>query len=149
LITYRVSRTINAPLKYVYDWATDFTEQDNVFWGGKYPRIMLLKTRTKVVTVGYKDGADGKKIFVVRVISLSPSNSAWHLDYYSEEDLESGEYKLKSLGKNKTQLHIVLKNTWKRGKSPSREEFERQAKVVWDGFIPALESDYDSGKPAR
>jgi hypothetical protein len=149
LVTYKVSRTINAPLKYVYDWATDYTEEDNALWGGKHPRIILLKTRRKVVYASYNDGANGKPILAVRMVSLSPSNHSWHLDYYSEEDIESGEYKLKSLGKSKTQLSIVLKNTWKYGKSPTRQEFEDHAKVVWDGYVPALEKDYSSGKPAK
>jgi hypothetical protein len=41
--TYRVSRVINAPLKFVYDWCTDFRENDNKIPGSR-TRIILQKT---------------------------------------------------------------------------------------------------------
>ena len=145
---YRVSRTINAPIRYVYDWATDFTERDNSIWGGKYPRMILHKTRQKAVYAYYSKGADGKPKLAVRIVSLHPSTYSWHLDYYGEEALETGEYKLTTLGKTKTQLKIVLKNKWKHGKGPSSRELQKHANFVWTKYTEALENDYRSGKSA-
>lgn len=144
-----MSNVINAPIKYVYDWATDYTEEDNSIWGGKYPKIILLKTRTKTVYAYYKEGSDGKPKLGVRFVSLRPSIYSWHLDYYAEEDIETGEYKLVRLGKRKTRMDIVIKNKWKHGKGPSSNDFEKNANLVWEKYGAALEKDYNSGKKAK
>jgi hypothetical protein len=41
----RVSKTINAPLRYVYEWCTDFREDDPQITGSKSQRKVLEKTR--------------------------------------------------------------------------------------------------------
>ena len=146
MVTFRVSKTINAPIKYVYDWATDFTEGDNFLWGGKYPRVILHKTRKKAIYAYYSKGADGKPKLAVRFVSLHPSTYSWHLDYYGEEVFETGEYKLTRLRKTKTRLNIVLRNRWKHGKGPSSKELEKETNFVWMKYTEALEEDYRSGK---
>jgi hypothetical protein len=40
LVTYRVSKVINAPINCVYEWAMDYSEGDNSIWGAKYPRVI-------------------------------------------------------------------------------------------------------------
>jgi len=145
---YRVSKTINAPIAYVYTWATDFSEGDNSLWGGKFPRIILHKARKKAVYAYYGKGTDGKPKLAVRFVTLHPATYSWHLDYYGEEALETGEYKLTKLGKTKTRLNIVLKNKWKHGKGPPPKELEKHANFVWLKYAEALERDYRSGKSA-
>ena len=136
------------PQKYVYDWATDFTEGDNFIWGGKYSRIILHKTIRKAIYAYYSKGADGKPKLAVRFVTLHPSTHSWHLDYYGEEALETGEYKLTRLGKMKTRLNIVLKHNWKHGKGPSSRELQENTNFVWAKYTEALEQDYKSGKSA-
>jgi len=148
MVTYRVSKTLNAPIKYVYDWATDFTESDNSLWGGRDPRIILHKTRKRAIYAYYSKGADGKPKLAVRFVSLHPSTYSWHLDYYGEEALETGEYKLTKLGKTRTRLNIVLKQKWKHGKGPSSRALAKETNSVWVKYGEALEEDYRSGKSA-
>jgi hypothetical protein len=78
----------------------------------------------------------------VRLVTLSPSAYSWHLDYFAEDDLEQGNYRLKKLGKGRTRLDMFFKNKWKTGASPSREYFVAETKASWDGYAPALEKDY-------
>ncbi|MDH2900253.1 MAG: hypothetical protein PXY39_04720 [archaeon] len=146
MVVYRASKTFNAPIKYVYEWATDYTEGDNQIWGGKHRRVILLKSKSKVVYASYKDGTDGKPKLAVRVVTLDPSKYSWHLDYYAEEDTETGDYKLTSLGKNKTRLNMIFRNKWKNGKGPSAEDFEKETNLVWEKYAEALENDYNSDK---
>jgi hypothetical protein len=148
MVVYRASKIFNAPIKYVYEWTTDYTEGDNQIWGGKHRRVILLKSRTKTVYASYKDGTDGKPKLAVRVVTLNPSNYSWHLDYYAEEDTETGEYKLTPLAKEKTRLDMVFHNKWKIGKGPSTENFEKETNLVWEKFADALEKDYNAGKKA-
>lgn len=142
LVIYKHSRIFNAPIQFAYDWCTDFSPEDSKITGSKFPRIVLEKTKKRVVYAGLKPGKDGKPKLAVRVVTLHPKTYSWHLDYFAEEDLEVGEYKLTPLGSNKTRFSVTLNNKWKRGKSPSRKEFEAGTKETWDKFALALERDY-------
>jgi hypothetical protein len=149
MTTYSVTKVIQAPLKYVYDWATDYTEGDNAIWGGKNPRIMLLKTKTRVIYAYYSESVNGKPKLAVRIVTLHPRTYSWHLDYYGEEAFETGEYKLTRLGKEKTRFHMVIKSKWKNGKGPSASHLQKHTTYVWTKYAEALEEDYRSGKRAR
>ena len=148
MVVYRASKVFNAPIKYVYQWATDFREDDNLIWGGEHSRIILFKAKTKVVYAYYQDGWDGKPKLAVGIVVLSLSTYSWHLDYYSEEDLETGEYKLVRLGKEKTRLNMRFDNKRKLGKGPSREDLQEGTNSLWEKYAEALEKDYSSGKKA-
>jgi hypothetical protein len=139
---YRYSVTFNAPIKFVYNWCTDYREDDPEIIGADYRRIILEKSKKRVIFVSDKKGPDGSTKLAVRVVTLSPSKNAWHLDYFGEEDLEKGDYRLKSLGEEKTRLDMVFKNTWKNGAGPTSEEFTAETKSSWDAYAPALERDY-------
>ena len=143
---YRVSKFINAPLRYVYNWCTDFSEDDPQLTGSKSQRKILEKTKKRAIYVQIYDGADGQQKVAVDIVTLKPSTS-WHLDYFGEEDDETGEYRLKSLGKNKTRLDMLFKEKWKDiAKIPSIEEQVKNTNEVWDKYVAALEKDYNSGK---
>ena len=149
MTTYSVTKVIHAPLNYVYDWATDYTEGDNAIWGGKYPKIILLKTKTKVIYAYYSERVDNKPKLAVRIVTLHPRTHSWHLDYYGEEALETGEYKLTSLGKGKTRFRMVIRSKWKKGKGSSASYLQKNSNFVWTKYAEALERDYKSGKRAK
>jgi hypothetical protein len=149
MVSYRASKVMNAPIKYVYDWATDFREDDNSFWGGRHRRIILSKSKTRCVYAQYQGGSGGKPKLAVTTVTMNPSKYSWHLDYYGEEDTETGEYRLSKLGNDRTKLTMSFKNFWKNGKGPSEKEFEDGTKELWDKYAAALETDYDSGKSAK
>lgn len=142
LVTYRHSRVFAAPIKFVYSWCTDYSSEDSKITRSKFPRIILVKSKRRAVYASYKSGSDGKPKLAVRIVTLHPKTFSWHLDYFAEEDLEVGEYKLRRLSPNSTRLEMVLKNTWKEGTSPTKKEFEQSTKEVWDKYAPALEDDY-------
>lgn len=144
MMHYSYSTTFNAPIKYVFDWCTDYSSDDYKLSGGKYPRIVLEKTRRRAVFASYKQGRDGNPKLAVRIVSLYPSKYSWHLDYFGEEDLETGEYKLTQVGKNKTRLDMSFNHKWKLGQGPSREEFRKHLKDVWGKYGAALEREYAS-----
>jgi hypothetical protein len=142
MVLYKHSITFKAPIKFDYDWCVDFQESNPQILGANYRRVILEKSKRKIVYASYKRGSDGNQKLAVRVVSLFPSKYAWHLDYFAEEDLETGEYKLTRLGNELTRLDITLKNTWKSGTSPTREFFQSETKSSWDKYGPALEKDY-------
>lgn len=141
-----VSKTIKAPLWYAYDWCTDFRETDPQITGSKSQRRVLHKTKKKAIYVQIYEGADGKEKVAVDIVTLKPPTS-WHLDYFGEEDDETGEYRLKKLGENKTRLDMVFKEKWKNiAKIPSIEEQIRSTNETWDKYVAALEKEYKSRK---
>jgi hypothetical protein len=142
----RVSKTINAPYGYVYDWCTDFREDDGKITGSKSQRKILEKTKKRVIYVQIYQGGDGKQKVAANIVTLRPPNS-WHLEFFGEEDDETGEYVVKDLGKDKTRLDMVFKEKWKNiAKVPSIEEQTKQTDKVWDKYVKALEKDYNSEK---
>jgi hypothetical protein len=146
VVVYRHSRVLNASIKFAYDWCTDFSPEDAKIAGAKFPRIVLEKTRRRVVYASYKQGSDGKPKLAVRVVTLHPKAYSWHLDYFAEEDLEMGDYKLTKLGNEKTKLSLRLDNKWKKGRGPTKSEFESSTAHTWDKYAPALERDYRNSK---
>ena len=142
MVRYKYSTTFKAPIKYVFNWCTDYRTDDNKITGGKYPRIILEKTKNRVVFASYKQGSDGTPKLAVRVVTLNPSKYSWHLDYFGEEDLETGEYRLKRVGKNVTRLDMEFNNKWKHGKGPALKEHIDHARHAWQKYGPKLESDY-------
>ena len=98
--TIRVSKTINAPLEYVFDWCTDFSENDPKITGSKSQRRILEKTKKRVIYAQLYKGEDGSEKVAVDIVTLKAPTS-WHLDYFGEEDDETGEYKSNAWGTTK------------------------------------------------
>jgi hypothetical protein len=138
----KVSKVINAPKKFVYEWCTDFSSEDPKMTGSGNVRRIIEKTRKKAVYVNTYEGEDGKPKMNVNIVALKPS-SFWHLDQFGEEDNETGDYKLTRLGKNKTRLDMVFKESWKDiAQIPSIDEQSAGIHRVWDKYISVLEKEY-------
>jgi len=143
--TIRISKTINAPKRYVFNWCTDFTEDDPKLTGSSSKRIILEKSKKRVVYASNYTGDDGNQKIGVNIVTLK-SPTSWHLEFFGEEDNEIGDYKLSSLGKSKTKLNMVFKEKWKKVEVPTIEEQEKDSGIVWDKYVAALESDYNAQK---
>lgn len=139
--TIRVSKSINAPSRYVFNWCTDFREDDPKLTGSKSQRKILQKTKKRVIYAQLYKSEDGEEKVAVDIVTLKSPDS-WHLDYFGEEDDETGEYKLTSLGRSKTRLEMVFKERWKIQNPPTKAWQVRHTNEVWDKYIVALERDY-------
>ena len=138
--TYRASRIINAPLRFVYNWCTDYREDDNKIAGSRTRRIILQKTKRRVVFTTTQRRR-GKTVSTVRIVTLHPPNS-WQLDKVGEEADEIGDYRLTRLGPRKTRLDMTFKAKYKIANAPTSEEDTKQTNRVWDRYTAALEKDY-------
>jgi hypothetical protein len=136
-----VSKTINAPLPFVYSWCTDFREDDDKITGAKSRISILQRTKTRfIISVKYKN--DGKTMSAAKIVSLMPPN-AWHLDWIGDEHNETGDYRLTGLGNRGTRLNITFRVQNKAPTAPGRVEWSRHANAVWDEYVAALERDYN------
>ena len=142
--TIHVSKIINAPVRFVYNWCTDFREDDNKLSGSKTRRIILQKTKRRVVYISAFKWT-GRSRYGVQIVTLRPPNR-WHLDYFGEEADEIGDYRLTKLGARRTRLDMTFKEEYKISGAPTRKEETKQTSGVWGRYVAALERDYARSK---
>lgn len=144
---YRISKTINAPLKFVYEWCTDFRDDDGKLTGSKSKRHVIEKTKNRAIyVIDYV--INGKPTWHASVVALKPPDS-WHLETACDPyESETGEYKLTPLGKKKTRLDMVfiVKYNNPPYKIDSKKEWEKDTHDFWDKLILALDRDYQHSK---
>ena len=140
--TYKVSKTFEVPLTFAYDWCTDFREDDPKMVGSRNMRHILERAENRVVWVVNR-GKTGKAMDSIRVVWLSPPDS-WHLETCGDET-EVGDYKLTSLGKNRTRLDMTFRATYyDRESIEDKAEWEADTKQHWDRYGEYLEKDYQN-----
>ena len=140
--TYRVTKTINAALKFVYDWCTDYREDDNLITGSKAQFKILQKTNRRVIYLRTSE-RDGKTMIGVKMVTLRPPR-AWYLDQVGEDEDAIGIYKLKRVGPEKTRLDMTFTEKYKISDAPTKEEDRKVTDQMWDKYVAALEKDYAS-----
>ncbi len=140
--TYRVTKTINAPLKFVYDWCTDYSEDDNQITGSKAQFKILQKTSRRVIYLRTSE-RDGKTMIRVKMVTLRPPR-AWYLDQVGEDEDAIGIYKLTRVGPEKTSLDMVFTEKYKISNAPSKQKDRKHTDQMWDKYVAALEKDYAS-----
>ena len=138
--TVRVSKIINAPSRFVYEWCTDYRESDPKISGSKAKRRILLKTNCRVIYLSlYR--SERRSRSAVNVVTLYPQ-TAWHLDFIGDEDDEAGDYMLTRLGPQKTRLDMTFEEHYKVPKAPTKAQDLKQTNIVWDKYVSALEKEY-------
>lgn len=83
----------------------------------------------------------GRVITAARIVTLKPPN-AWHLDWIGDENEETGNYQLRSLGARKTRLHATFKVNYKYRRTTSKLVFMKNLNGMWDKYVAVLERDY-------
>jgi hypothetical protein len=146
--TGRFSKTVDAPIRYVYDWCTDFRADDEVFTKSKLRfRVVRVRpdrlVRIRVVNTGVKS-----PVVEVELVRLSPPN-AWHKDTIGDTDLDSIDYKLTALGPKRTRITLVIVERWLVPNFPQKAMWLRSASKYWDELVLAVEERYRSGQPAK
>ena len=115
--SYRVSKIITAPLRFAYEWCTDYRESDPKITASKSKRKILLRTEHRVVYATiYR--SRGKPRSAVNVVTLHPPK-AWHLDSMGDEEDETGEYTLSTLGPRRTKLSMAFTEHYKIRNAPT------------------------------
>jgi hypothetical protein len=137
---FRFSKTINAPLRFVYRWCTDYRETDPKITGSKSKRRILLKTKHRAIYLStYTSNCELRSI--VNVVTLHPAR-AWHLDGIGDEIDEKVDYAIKKLGPRKTRLDIEFTGHYKTYEAPTKTQDARELSGVWDKYVAALEKEY-------
>ncbi len=138
----RVSRIVAAPLRFVYDWCTDFREGDYRISGSKSRRRILEKTKERVI---YTTKEKGKSAGSASIVTLHPPDT-WHVDSIGDQRDVAGDYRLARLADGRTKLDIVFRVKQKSSAAPSRAEFFQHINAIWNKYATTLEKDYRSAR---
>ena len=144
----QVTKTINAPIKYVYEWCTDFRSDDRKFSSSKTRHKVIRVGLNRVVRIIERVSPIESPKVAVELVRLIPPD-AWHKDQIGVTDLDAVDYKLARLGPGRTRLTIFLTERWMTRTHPSRSQWVRNANRYWDDLVAAVEADYRKGIPAR
>jgi hypothetical protein len=148
--TVRVSRVIQAPSRYVYDWCTDYRSDDGRLSSGR-PRPIFRVIRIsprRVVRIRVSRGSGRDPALAVELIRLNPPRS-WHMDQIDETDHQSVDYRVSAAGRARTRFQLVSTERWVTTEFPTREVLRAQIARTWARFAAAIEADHRAGRPAR
>ncbi len=146
--TGRLSKIVDAPLRYVYDWCTDFRTDDAKLAGSEQRHRVVRVSPQRLVRIKVAGNRAGNPAMAVELVRLSPPN-AWHKDTIGETDLDAIDYKLIALGPKKTRVSLVLVERWIVPRFPKKTDWLRHSSKYWDELVLAIEERYRSGKPAK
>jgi hypothetical protein len=144
----RISKVIAVPLRYAYDWCTDYRTDDGKLSRSKARFQVLHLSKDRVVRVRFSPPKAKPMKVAVELVRLRPPD-AWHLDQIDEADLNTVDYKLSRLGPRKTRLTLDLVERWMVPDFPPRAEWVRGTNLFWDSLVAAMEDRYRRGLPAR
>jgi hypothetical protein len=148
--TVRVSTEIRAPLKYVYEWCTDYRTDDwRISTRRPHSRFRVVKVSPhQVLRIRLSSNATPDPDVCVDVVRLSPPHS-WHTNQIDARDLEAVDYHLTRLGRDRTRIDLLVTERWMFAEHPTRAQVAQQVRTVWARFAALIEADYRRGRPAR
>lgn len=137
-----ITKNIKAPKDYVYNWCTDFREDDPKITGSSSKRIILEKKQDRAVYCAVSKDKQGKVHGRAYVVKLRPPNS-WFVKAYGNGFDTTGQYKLARNSDNSTRLSITFEQTYYNTDAmPTYHEKKLDSEKSWGKYVSALESDY-------
>ncbi len=146
--TGRISKVVNAPLRYVYDWCTDFRSDDGKFSRSKPSWRVVRVSPRQLVRIGVVGNGAKDPRMVVELVRLGPPN-AWHKNQIGGPDIDDIDYKLTALSPKRTRISIVIVERWMVPTFPKKTDWVRGSSRYWDELVRAIEARYQSGRPAK
>lgn len=132
----RISKWIDAPLKAVYSWCTDFSLSESDTKASGFQRRILERTSTRCVFVDVIGRSGKGPKLALNLVNLSPPRS-WHLDFFGDPRNETVDYRLTRLGRGSTRLDMTFKVGLSRAE---RAGFQ----ALWDKYASEIVEEYRS-----
>jgi hypothetical protein len=108
----------------------------------------LRLSRRRVLRIRLTPTGGGDPSIAVDLIRLSPPR-AWHTDQIDEEDRETVDYRLTSLGPTKTRIDLLVTERWLVPKHLSRAETLQRVSGAWERYAGLIEDRFRRGLPAK
>lgn len=141
----RVRVAFRVPMKFAFEWCTDYTPQDAALEGESYTRKIVERSARRVIFEDLEEGESGW-IWARDVVDLKPPRR-WHMESLGSHRDVTADYTLTDLPDGRTQLELVW---WRRphgpGKRIPRAQREKETTGAWKRFAKAMEEDYRAAK---
>lgn len=141
----RVRAVFRVPLKFAFEWCTDYTPQDAALEGESYIRRVTERTPRRVVFEDLEETPSGW-IWARDVVTLRPPNR-WHMESVGSHREVTADYILRTLPDGRTQLEL---RWWRKptslGRRIPRAQREKETGLAWKRFAKAMERDYRGAK---
>lgn len=139
---YQLKVRFDAPLRFVFDWCTDYSDRDPKLEGESYTRRILERRARRVV---YEDLDESKSGWMWShwTVTLRPPNG-WDGRAVGSHRNWTLRYRLRAVSPEETELTLRGRRTPAGigGPNPSRRSFEKGLAANWAHFRAALEADY-------
>ncbi len=141
--SYRFRKLIQAPLPFVYQWCTDYREDDDRITDSiyHYKAKVVLREAARIVRIIVLPGRNPNRNTDVEIISLMPPNR-WHLNKLSATDDETGSYRLVRKGPRLTSLEMWFREKWRVRNLPDRNRYRALFNQVWDRYVDVMEAEF-------
>jgi hypothetical protein len=146
----RVVCRIRAPLRYVFEWCTDYrTDDGRLSSRVRPPRFRVLRlSPSRVLRVRILPQGRAEPKIAVDLVRLRPPN-AWHMDQLDEADQQSVDYRLVAIDRTTTELRLLVTERWLTPDHPDARQLRAQVGATWAHFGAAIEERYRRGRPAK
>jgi len=143
LTTLRFHKLVRAPLRFVYQWCTDYRDDDDRITDSiyHYKATIILREASRIVRTIVVPGSDRNQSTDVEIISLRPPNR-WSLRKFSVTDDETATYRLTRKGVALTRIDIRIHRTWKLRNPPNRTRYRALFNQVWDRYVTVMEQEF-------
>ena len=146
----RIVRTVRAPAAYVYDWCTDYRDDDwKVPRPGTHPQFRVLRLSPhRVIRIRLTPGSGPDPEVAVDLVRLTPPYR-WHTDQIDEQELETVDYRVRRRGRERSRLEVRVTDRWMTPHHLARAETARRVRGAWERYAGQIEARYRNGLPAR
>ncbi|MCI4326778.1 MAG: hypothetical protein L3K16_03980 [Thermoplasmata archaeon] len=141
-VAIEIRVTFRAPLRFVFDWCTDYTPHDPALEGDSYARRILSRDDGRVEYEDLDSSAAGWQ-WSRWTVSLHPPD-AWQATSVGNYRDWSVDYRLRSRSDGGTELTLRGRRrpTALASKGPTRAEIERNLGANWKKYARAFETDF-------
>ena len=139
---YQIRQVFQVPMRFAYQWCTDYTPEDGELAGDGHRRRILSRSGRRIVYETLYDYPEGW-FWSRQTVTLHPPNrwTATADGNYRTWDLV---YTLKPVGKERTEFTLrgVRKPAGLGKKNPSQRAMNAELNEMWTNFGKAMRADY-------
>jgi hypothetical protein len=148
--TLQFRKLVHAPLDFVFQWCTDYRDDDDRITDSMYhyQARIALREPNRVVRIITVPGKNRNRSTDVEIIEMRPPDR-WHLTKMSVTDDETGSYRLTARGPSLTLLDMRFRRIWKASKPPNWVQYRALFNRVWDRYIEVIETEYRRRRSRR
>lgn len=139
IVKYSTAKVINAPLKEVFDWCTDYRDDDPEKVTGEPIKKKVLEKTSERVVYTYEKEENGKILKQKTTVWLYPPNR-WYAEGHGDMWDFVGDYILTLEGKS-TRLTVNIEENHNHQNTPSSEELSTWLSQHWDKILKAFHKE--------